>query len=69
MFGMLMPFVRNGCAQMKRRIRRKVVKRWQYFMRWKKIDRVLLLYLRRLVWNPQIVSHIAGFAAQTPKIT
>ena len=55
------------CAKIKwRRLGRQVVKRWLYFMRWKKMDRVLLLYLRRLVWNAQIVSHIAGFAAQTP---
>ena len=55
------------CTQMKRRrLSRKVVKRWLYFMRSKKMDRVPALYLRRLIWNPQIRSHIAGFAAQTP---
>ena len=55
------------CMEMKwRRLGRLVIKRWLYFVRWKKMDRVLALYLGRLVRNPQIRSHIAGFAAQTP---
>ena len=54
-------------AEMKwRRIGRKVVKRWLYFMRWKKLDRVMTLYIRRSIWNPQFVSRIRGFAAQGP---
>ena len=52
------------CMEMKwRRLGRLVIKRWLYFVRWKKMDRVLALYLGRLIWNPQIWLHIAGFAA------
>lgn len=50
-----------------RRLAKKVVKQWLYHTRWKKMNRVLVLYLRRRKLNQQIVSQIAAFAAQNAR--
>ena len=50
-----------------RRLAKKVVKQWLYHTRWKKMNRVLVLYLRRRKLNQHIVSQIAAFAAQNAR--
>ena len=50
-----------------RRLAKKVVKQWLYHTRWKKMNRVLGLYLRSRKLNHQIVSQIAAFAAQNAR--
>lgn len=50
-----------------RRLAKKVIKQWLYHTRWKKMNRVLGLYLRSRKLNHQIVSQIAAFAARNAR--